>query len=807
MADAPVSYRDPLYASLDAKVEQKLGLPAGLQAAIREHGERTNADKVSSAGAKTVYQITPATRDLVLKKYGIDPYLSTENAAEVAGLLLKEGLDRNKGDVEAAVREYHGGTDKKNWGPINNAYAGRVMSGMSAGQDDALLGDLRSFVANKKAAPAAAPVTDDGLISELKAWKKQGGIVRSDTDKTVARIPGMEPGFDPAAQPQAPDPSVLDRVIGAGETAATLVTGATGGTLGMLGGAAGGLAGSVMSGDFGTAQGADQIEQAAMQGAQALTYAPRTPAGQSMAQTTGDALANLIPLAPLGAEAALLRGAAAPARQAVGDAAGAARASVAPAVARVQQAVAPAVERVRAAMPGGEGQAPTPGTLGSVGAAGTDMALQRQAAAADLPVPIPLTRGQATRDFEQLRFEQETAKNPRVGAPLREFAAEQNAQIPRNFDAFVDMTGAEAQTLIETGRAVVDKALVKQAARDKAEIRVAYKNAEKAGELEAPVSLDSVVGHLNESAPDAATAPLLNVARARAISLGLAKEDADGALVPQPVTLKTAETYRQAINRATGYEPTNVRQASIIKGLVDESTEGVGGDLYKAARGLRARYAQKYENRAIVSDLLATRKGTSDRRVALEDVFKKTILSGSREDLSYLRNVLQSGGPEGKQAWAELQGATVRYIRDEAMGNTATDIRGNTILSAAKLDRAIKSLDSDGKLEFVFTKRGAQQMRDLSDLAKHVYTQPPGAVNTSNTASVLLQAITEAGITGSMTGLPVPVLSGLRALTAFSKDRKLRARVNEAIGKKAEPLPQKARTPAKAPASVTRNMH
>jgi len=124
-------YTDPLYDSLDAEVTAKLGLPDGLLTAIRTRGERSNADQVSSAGAKTVYQVIPQTRDAVVKKYGIDPYESPQAAAMAAGYLLKESLQRNNGDVTAAVREYHGGTNRKNWGPVNDAYASRVVSGMN----------------------------------------------------------------------------------------------------------------------------------------------------------------------------------------------------------------------------------------------------------------------------------------------------------------------------------------------------------------------------------------------------------------------------------------------------------------------------------------------------------------------------------------------------------------------------------------------------------------------------------------------------------------------------------------------------
>lgn len=130
MAVAPVKYDDPSVLALASNTEQQLGLPSGLLTSIITKGERSNSDQVSSAGARTVAQITPATRQLAIKKYGVDPYLSTQNAVEVAGNLLKDSLDRNNGDVGSAIGEYIGGTDRSNWGRQTNAYIQRVTAGL-----------------------------------------------------------------------------------------------------------------------------------------------------------------------------------------------------------------------------------------------------------------------------------------------------------------------------------------------------------------------------------------------------------------------------------------------------------------------------------------------------------------------------------------------------------------------------------------------------------------------------------------------------------------------------------------------------
>lgn len=116
------SFRDPGYDRLESSLEQEYGLPQGLMGRIRTLGERSNANQVSPAGARTVYQIIPETRLAFAKKYGVDAYKSPENAARVAALHLKESIERG----EDPVTGYIGGPDRSKHGPQTRAYAARV---------------------------------------------------------------------------------------------------------------------------------------------------------------------------------------------------------------------------------------------------------------------------------------------------------------------------------------------------------------------------------------------------------------------------------------------------------------------------------------------------------------------------------------------------------------------------------------------------------------------------------------------------------------------------------------------------------
>lgn len=585
--------------------------------------------------------------------------------------------------------------------------------------------------------------------------------------------------------PAPTTPTIGQRIVGAGETALTLGTAATGGTLGTIAGALKGLSEQILSGQFGTPEAMKAVEQAAAAGGQALTYQPRTETGQEMAQAAGQFLATAVPpvLPIVAAPGALVQATkqAMPAVQATARRGAAATQQAAQAagqaVARPVQAATTAVREtlgIEPAVP-----APAVAGRGSVGAAATPEVLRRTATAEGLPVPVTLTKGAATRDAQQLAFEKEQIKSD-LGGPLRQRAEENNLQLLQNFDTLVDMTDAQLMDLASTGGAVV-KSLTEGLTAAKNKTRAAYKAAENAGELENNVTLNSVISYINENIPESDLAPVLKAARSKAIAVGAAVQDENGNLVAQPVTLKQAESLRQTFQRA-GFEGADQFHGGSLRRVFDTETEGMGGDLYKKARQTRIDQARKYENRAIVARLIKNRKGMEDPQVASDQVFRKSILNSSPDEITFLKRVLLTSGKDGQQAWKELQGATVRHLRDEATKGMGMDSQDKPLISPAKLHQTVKALDANGRLDVMLGKQNAQIVRDLDDVVRYVTTVPPGTlVNTSGTAGTLMAAIAEAGATGALTGLPLPVATGLRQIVKMRKEGRTKAKINEAL--------------------------
>jgi len=122
LAGFPESYADPLYSQLARAAEQKLGLPAGILDAIRMRGERSNADQISPAGARTPYQFIPSTRQGFINKFGIDPWSNADAATNAAGLHILDDYKRT-GSWNEAIARYNGGQHP---GRVARAYAKKV---------------------------------------------------------------------------------------------------------------------------------------------------------------------------------------------------------------------------------------------------------------------------------------------------------------------------------------------------------------------------------------------------------------------------------------------------------------------------------------------------------------------------------------------------------------------------------------------------------------------------------------------------------------------------------------------------------
>jgi len=571
----------------------------------------------------------------------------------------------------------------------------------------------------------------------------RGNIINTDVPTVVGSQPNaVNP--QPVQQPR----TMGDYVKSLYEVPATVLSGAVAPFVGVG-------AGIVENIRQGTNERVDRPELA-----QRFTYEPTSPVSQSAIESMGEALTA----AKIPAYVPTIGTAARATQQASRATVPMVRGNL-PSFDQASQTVRTAPSRIADLLR--EREAPV---MSGVGAAEVPEVAQRMQLAQGLRVPVQLSKGQATRELGQQAFEAETPKNfPEIGKPLIQAQAQRNEGILQNFDAYVDATGKETYGLRETGR-VVDRALVNQVNRVKEKINEAYDLARVSGETQEPISYAPLKAYIEQQTPTVRSklAPILD-----AVDEQIRVNDPKNT---GQISINQLEDIYQFINK--NYDPTDavanthVRQ---MKNLINTVTEGKGGENYQAARALRTKFGREFENIGAVDKLLRTKKGTDDRAVAFEDVFKHSVLDGSLDDVQAIGRTLKKAGPEGEQAWRELQGQTIQHIKDQVTRNIDTDMFGNPVVSPAKFKSIVRELDQDGKLDYLFGKKGAQEIRDLLETTILVNAPLKGAVNQSNTASAFIRAMDK------IKGSPLAKLPLVKSSADYGIKREVKKQVEESL--------------------------
>jgi hypothetical protein len=173
------------------------------------------------------------------------------------------------------------------------------------------------------------------------------------------------------AETELPGPGLADQAIGVGEAALAIGTGATGGALGMMGGALGGLAGAVQTGEFGSPESAQKVVEASHQGAESLTYAPRSEIGQQYLAALAGPLSELAVIPAFAAESAALAAALKGVPQGVRNVAS--DVSTSGAVQRAVGEVSPLIQRAKGAIAEKLGRTPDDGMGGPTGVGAAEL--------------------------------------------------------------------------------------------------------------------------------------------------------------------------------------------------------------------------------------------------------------------------------------------------------------------------------------------------------------------------------------------------------------------------------------------------
>lgn len=597
--------------------------------------------------------------------------------------------------------------------------------------------------------------TPDLALADSLHQKFYSKIPKDEFFKALDISPALLiPGSESIITLPQPKVTLQDRIMGAVETPAII---------------AGGLGRAIttplarMYGEAVGGQGTPQGKAAGEEAAQVVSrqfYQPRTQTGPEIVGGLGKVLEALPPT--LGATGSTLTALTGPALQQT-------NALIRPAVAPVKNALVSAVTKQPATVMQGGGAASTAEDLMR------NERLNR--------FGIRATQGERSGSLAQQQFESDVQRGvisnvsedtkTALTEEMKRFRAGQKKDIVGNFDNMTSQVGAEVAdpTMTRQVGKIVDKALNDEYTKKFNNYKDLYAKADNAGETLQQVPYQKLLDYINTKTPTARKTldPILD-----SVAESLAMNDPNKT---GTITVRALEDIYQQIGKVK-----NSASAGEMKQIVTQLGEGAGGELYQAARSARKQLAKEFEDVSRVDKLLGTKAGYQDRRVALDDVFKHIILDGSLEEMRTVTSLLKKAGPEGRQAYAELQGQTLQHMKD--MLTKGDD------LSFKNLNTLIKQLDSEDKLAYMFGKTGRDQILELRDAIKDVVVKQPGAVNYPNTASAVLRGLE------SLQSLRIP---GVKSVAEMARTSQLKGKVKQALEQPNKLIPEVPSTNALKP--------
>lgn len=362
---------------------------------------------------------------------------------------------------------------------------------------------------------------------------------------------------------------------------------------------------------------------------------------------------------------------------------------------------------------------------------------ERQARLQSLPVPVPATKGILTRDPVQLRNESNVAATD-AGKPIRDIHVAANKALLENLEVLKKRQGGKSVSPEQVGSSVQGAARANLDLQ-KQKVKSLYQQAEAAGELQGSAPTRALARLIDET-PDKMHLSWVDswLKKADVVTDQVGKETKG---LRYKASLKELEDLRQAAVARAMNGGTEGYYAGKVISAIDEATDGVGGSAYKAARAARKQQAMEFEEQSGVARLVDN-KSRTDRAIALEDTWRKTVLGGSIQDLRAVQKNLLTGKnvAQGRDAWRDLRAETIQHIINEATKSVSRFEDGTPNITPAAMERAIKSVGPE-KMRILFGQQTIRQINEVMEATRVVKTEPPQIHKGSSTVSNVLSLL------------------------------------------------------------------
>lgn len=598
--------------------------------------------------------------------------------------------------------------------------------------------------------PKAAPSTDD----PMEQFIASGGGGASKW------VPDSPASSDAAADEGGKKPPTmlgrwLDSQLGGIETLGTLATGAVAAPIA----AAAGLVKAVTGGHYGTQEGTREAQERAAEVMHSLTYQPRTQTGQEVVGTISKALEasklgglgppEMVALSSVMAGPKIPKPEAVPSRPAGAPQMASAGASAASNAQQVEALVSRASPELQA-------------VVKKIGPAKVNPeVLERHIEAESLPVPMQLTRGQATQDTGLLSTEQNLrGKHEQI----RNRFTDQNTKLIENTNAIRENAAPDvyATTNPEIGQMVIDSYAAKDAAAN-TKISSAYKALTDANGGAFP--LDGV------AFVDAADRALHKELLFDHVSASYRKT-LDRLRDGQRMTFENFESLRTNLARTmrSSADGNEKAAAGVIRQALEDLPMPAGAEHLKpladAARSLaKERFA------AIKKD--PAYKSVVDGTASADKFIEKYLIKAD------LKNVETMKGNLDATAQQALAAGTMNHLKRNA---GIIENAGN--FSQAGYNKALEAIRS--KLGVIFQPTERQQVEALGRVARYTQAQPRGSfVNNSNTLTAAMadraKGAAEVAVNMAVPGAEIGT-RGRRVASRFAERRELNKTLQSGAG-------------------------
>lgn len=368
-------------------------------------------------------------------------------------------------------------------------------------------------------------------------------------------------------------------------------------------------------------------------------------------------------------------------------------------------------------------------------------------------IGAPITRGQATRDLEQLTHE-ENISRAAVGKPVRDVNTGQDLALHETLDSV--RPPSKVETRSQLGESVQGAERGKLRSLE-ADYRAKYRKAKQSGETAGPVDATPLHDWLDIPA---------NKRNAGYLRQALEdyQKDPSGSIKINDLE----EVRKEASVKVGSADKTEAYYAKEAVKVIDDILDQAGGDTYKAARKAFAKTKDEFDRQGLIKSLTSSKGKTTDRAVALEDTFDKVVRSGSNEQLKGLVESLTKGGTAktraaGAQAVDDLRAATIDYLKEQAAGKRGIRGEKEQLQFNSSFIDAVDELDKDGKLDTLFGPQARGTLRQLREVTRDLRTKPADRIAGPNTTPRMV------AILDKLSHIPGLHIAGKVATKAYEK--------------------------------------